>query len=65
MCSGTHRSIPHFRLDAYTDEWVACLRELGAACKTLGRRDEQVCAFKLAVRLEQIAASGTGRNAPA
>ena len=42
--------------EAHTDEWVACLRELGAACKTLGRRDEQVRAFKLAVRLEQIAA---------
>ena len=42
--------------EAHTDEWVACLRELGAVCKTLGRRDEQVRAFKLAVRLEQIAA---------
>ncbi|CAL8897112.1 hypothetical protein [Kocuria varians] len=47
--------------EAHTDEWVACLRELGAVCKTLGRRDEQVRAFKLAVRLEQIAASGNGR----
>ena len=46
--------------EAHTDEWVACLRELGAVCKTLGRRDEQIRAFKLAVRLEQIAASGTG-----
>ena len=44
--------------EAHTDEWVACLRELGTVFKTLGRRDEQIRAFKLAVRLEQIAAAG-------
>ena len=48
--------------EAHTEEWVACLRELGAVCKTLGRRDEQVRAFKLAVRVEQIAAGGPGSS---
>lgn len=43
--------------EAHTGEWVACLRELGRVCKTLGRRDEQIRAFKLAVRIEQIGAA--------
>lgn len=42
--------------EVHTDEWVACLRELGRVCKTLGRRDEQIRVFKLAVRIEQIGA---------
>ena len=48
--------------EAHAREWVQCLRDLGAVYKTLGRRDEQVRAFKLAVRLEQVdssARSGT------
>lgn len=40
--------------EAHTRAWVQCLRDLGAVYKTLGRRDEQVRAFKLAVRLEQV-----------
>lgn len=43
--------------EAHAREWVQCLRDLGAVYKTLGRRDEQVRAFKLAVRLEQAASS--------
>lgn len=43
--------------ERHTEAWVACLRELGLAYKQLGRRREQVRAFKLAVRLEQVAAA--------
>lgn len=43
--------------EAHTREWVQCLRDLGAVYKALGRRDEQVRAFKLAVRLEQVDSS--------
>lgn len=43
--------------EAHTREWVQCLRDLGTVYKTLGRRDEQVRAFKLAVRLEQMDSS--------
>lgn len=48
--------------EAHTREWVQCLRELGAVYKTLGRRDEQVRAFKLAVRLEQVDSSARGSS---
>ncbi|MCT2020985.1 hypothetical protein [Kocuria marina] len=50
--------------EAHTREWVQCLRDVGAVYKTLGRRDEQVRAFKLALRLEQVDASArTDRDA--
>lgn len=50
--------------EAHTREWVQCLRDLGSVYKTLGRRDEQVRAFKLALRLEQVDASArTERDA--
>lgn len=50
--------------EAHTREWVQCLRDLGAVYKTLGRREEQVRAFKLAMRLEQVDASArTDRDA--
>lgn len=50
--------------EAHTREWVQCLRDLGAVYKTLGRRDKQVRAFKLAMRLEQVDASArTDRDA--
>lgn len=42
--------------EQHTAEWIACLRELGLAHKQLGRRQEQIRAFKLAARLEQVAA---------
>lgn len=45
--------------EAHTRDWVQCLRDLGGVYKRLGRRDEQVRAFKLAVRLEQL--DGTAR----
>lgn len=48
--------------EAHTREWVECLRDLGGVYKTLGRRDEQVRAFKLAVRLEAVAAEGRPRT---
>lgn len=43
--------------ERHIKEWVECLRELGLAYKQLGRREEQIRAFKLAVRLEQVAGS--------
>ena len=46
--------------EVHTREWVQCLRDLGAVYKTLGRRDEQVRAFKLAVRLEHVDSSARG-----
>lgn len=51
--------------EAHTDEWVRCLRDLGAAYKTLGRRTDQMRAFKLAVRLEQVDSSARSADAPA
>lgn len=48
--------------EAHTREWVQCLRDLGAVYKTLGRRDEQVRAFKLAVRLEHVDSSARQRE---